>query len=66
MGAKAFFVPVSAARVVILSPPLMAGALLVHIFVIGIGVQTVVVIALLAGITAASYHHRQRSLNVHR
>ena len=36
----------------------MVGALLVHIFVIGTGPQTVVVLALLAGIVAvSSYHH---------
>jgi len=36
----------------------MVGALLVHIFVIGIGVQTVVVFALLCAITAVMWHRR--------
>ena len=38
----------------------MVGALLVHIFVIGVGVQTVVVFALLSGIFAVMWHHRNR------
>jgi len=36
----------------------MVGALLVHIFVIGVGVQSVVVFALLSGIFAVMWHHR--------
>src|SRR5262245_20117542 len=36
----------------------MVGALLVHIFVIGVGVQSVVVFALLSGIIAVMWHHR--------
>jgi hypothetical protein len=36
----------------------MVGALLVHIFVIGVGLQTVVVFALLSGIIAVMWHHR--------
>lgn len=36
----------------------MVGALLVHIFVIGVGVQTVVVGTLLSGISAVMWHHR--------
>jgi hypothetical protein len=36
----------------------MMGALLVHIFVIGTGVQTVVVLALLSGIIAVMWHRR--------
>jgi uncharacterized membrane protein YphA (DoxX/SURF4 family) len=36
----------------------MVGALLVHIFVIGIGVQTVVVFALLSAITVVIWHRR--------
>jgi uncharacterized membrane protein len=36
----------------------MVGALLVHIFVIGVGMQTVVVCLLLAGITAIIWRHR--------
>jgi uncharacterized membrane protein YphA (DoxX/SURF4 family) len=37
----------------------MVGALLVHVFVIGIGFQTVVVIALLAGIAAVTISQRR-------
>jgi hypothetical protein len=36
----------------------MVGALLVHISVIGVGVQTVVVGTLLSGISAVMWHHR--------
>jgi len=36
----------------------MVGALLVHIFVIGVGLQSVVVFALLSGIVAVMWHHR--------
>ena len=39
----------------------MVGALLVHIFVIGTGTQTVVVLALLSGILAITSHHRPRA-----
>jgi putative oxidoreductase len=35
----------------------MVGALLVHIFVIGVGVQTVFVFALLSGISAVIWHY---------
>jgi hypothetical protein len=66
VGGMLMLVPSATLVSVLLLASTMVGAVLVHIFVIGIGVQTVVVIALLAGITAASYHHRQRSLNVHR
>ena len=38
----------------------MMGALLVHIFVIGVGAQTVVVFALLSGILAVMWHHLNR------
>ncbi len=38
----------------------MVGALLVHIFVIGVGAQTVVVFALLSGILAVMWHHLNR------
>jgi len=38
----------------------MVGALLVHIFVIGVGVQTVFVFALLSGILAVMWHHCNR------
>jgi putative oxidoreductase len=37
----------------------MVGALLVHIFVIGVGVQTVFVFALLSGISAVIWHYPQ-------
>jgi hypothetical protein len=40
----------------------MAGALLVHTFVIGTGPQSIVVLALLSGIIAVSSHHRARVL----
>ena len=36
----------------------MVGALLVHIFVMGTGAQTMVVLALLLGIIAISWNHR--------
>jgi hypothetical protein len=38
----------------------MVGALLVHIFVIGIAAQTFAAVALLLAIIAVSWHHRAR------
>jgi putative oxidoreductase len=66
VGGMLMLVPSATLVSVLLLASTVAGALLVHIFVIGVGTQTVVVITLLAGITAVICHHRKRSLNAHR
>jgi hypothetical protein len=38
----------------------MLGALLVHVFIIGIGFQTIVVLTLLSGITAINISDRRQ------
>ena len=58
VGGMLMLVP-SATRVsALLLASTMVGALLVHIFVIGTGVQTVVVLALLSGLTVVIWHRR--------
>lgn len=52
VGGMLMLVPSATLVSTLLLAATMLGALLVHIFVIGIGVQTIVVFALLAGITA--------------
>jgi len=66
VGGMLMLVPSATLVSVLLVASTMAGALLVHIFVIGVGTQTVVVMTLLSGITAVICHHRKRSLNAHR
>jgi len=66
VGGMLMLVPSATPVSALLLASTMVGALLVHIFVIGIGVQTVVVIVLLSGITAVVCHRRKRSLNVNR
>ena len=56
VGGMLMLVPSATLVSVVLLGSAMVGALLVHIFVVGIGFQTAVVIALLAGITTVSYH----------
>jgi putative oxidoreductase len=58
VGGMLMLVPSATLVSVLLLASAMVGALLVHIFVIGIGVQTVVVLALLSGIAAVIRHPR--------
>ncbi len=58
VGGMLMLVPSATLVSVLLLASTMVGALLVHVFVVGIGVQTVVVLALLSGITAVICHRR--------
>jgi putative oxidoreductase len=58
VGGMLMLVPSATLVSVLLLASAMVGALLVHVFVIGIGFQTAVVLALLSGITAVLYHRR--------
>ena len=59
VGGMLLLVPSATVVSVFLLASTMVGALLVHIFVTGIGFQTAVVIALLSGITAIICHRRR-------
>jgi putative oxidoreductase len=58
VGGMLMLVPSATLVSVVLLGSTMVGALLVHIFVVGIGFQTAVVMALLAAITAIFYRRR--------
>jgi uncharacterized membrane protein YphA (DoxX/SURF4 family) len=58
VGGMLMIVPSATLVSTLLLASAMMGALLVHIFVIGTGVQTVVVLALLSGIIAVMWHRR--------
>jgi uncharacterized membrane protein/uncharacterized membrane protein YphA (DoxX/SURF4 family) len=58
VGGMLMIVPSATLVSAVLLASAMVGALLVHIFVIGVGAQTVVVFALLTGIIAVMWHHR--------
>jgi putative oxidoreductase len=59
VGGMLMLVPAATLVSVALLVSTMVGALLVHVFVIGIGFQTVVVLALLAGIAAVTISQRR-------
>ena len=58
VGGMLMLVPSATLVSALLLASTMVGALLVHIFVIGIGPQTVVVLTLLSGITAVTWYRR--------
>jgi len=60
VGGMLMLVPSATLVSVLLLGSAMVGALLVHVFVIGIGFQTAVVSALISGITAVLYYRRCR------
>jgi len=60
VGGMLMLVPAATLISVALLASSMVGALLVHIFIIGVGFQTAVVVALLSAITAVTYHHRRQ------
>ena len=59
VGGMLMLVPAATLVSVALLASAMVGALLVHIFIIGIGFQTVVVLALLSGVTAVMISQRR-------
>jgi len=58
VGGMLMLVPSATLVSALLLASAMVGALLVHIFVIGMGVQTIVVLTLLSGVTAVSLYRR--------
>jgi len=58
VGGMLMLVPSATLVSVLLLASAMVGALLVHVFVIGIGFQTAVVVALLSGIAAVAFQRR--------